>query len=247
MFIEFDWSPQGDEIGLRGRDREANGSSEPTGASHGPFSAVRRPVGSGCLHGRRTERTSGSSGSGAWFGTDATPTAMPESMSLTRTEAAHLTSSRAMRTTEYGFAWSPDGAVDSLRQGEPRGHLRDRCRRTRNNHRLSARFADSLRVSSSGVGAGRAIGRLTTTDPRSATASIYLIGADGHSSTSHVSREQTPSPPGNLNSRSPLSEYCGSATSLGLIRFGRAPGLSQPGTVRGPNTECSSVACASVR
>ena len=134
-----------------------NGSSAPTGASHGPFSAVRRPVGKGCLHGRRTERTSGSSGSGARFGTDATPTAMPGSMSLTRTEATSPRHEPCLQRVRVRLV--AGRAVDSLRQGEPRGHLRDRRRRTEQPP-ADARFAHSLRVSGSGVGAGRAIGRL---------------------------------------------------------------------------------------
>ena len=82
----LDWSPQGDEI-VYGDGAGRQRLIRTDGSKPRPFFLVRRPVGKGCLHGRRTERTSASSGSGARFGGGASQTAMPASMSRTRTEA----------------------------------------------------------------------------------------------------------------------------------------------------------------
>ncbi len=95
----LDWSPRGDEI-VYGDGSSRQRIIRTDGSKPRPFFPVRRPMGNGGLHGRRTERTSGSR---AMFCTDVStqPTGMTRSMSLTRTEAT-FTSSRAMPTTSTG-------------------------------------------------------------------------------------------------------------------------------------------------
>ena len=89
-------------------------------------------------------------------------------------------------------------AVDSLRQGKPRGRLRDRRRRTEQ-PQTDAPLAHSLRASASAWAPnGRSIAYETD---RTGSGDIYLIGADGHNQVqlaAHLRR--TAFPPGNLAS-----------------------------------------------
>ena len=101
----LDWSPQGDEI-VYGDGAGRQRIIRTDGSKSRPFFLVRRPVGKGCLHGRRTECTSG-----LGFGPVRRGRFVDRYAGIYVADAdgsnLHLVTSHAYN--EYGFAWSPDG------------------------------------------------------------------------------------------------------------------------------------------
>ena len=147
---DLDWSPHGAEIAYgdgSGRQRIIRTD----GSKARPFFARPQKRGFGIP-------TWSPDGTHVGFvggvGAGGTSTGIPRSMSPTQTEAT-FTSSRAMRTTN-SVSPGPRRAEHSLRQGEPRRHLRHRRRRTEQ-PQADARLASPRRLRSPDLGTRRAL------------------------------------------------------------------------------------------